>query len=176
MNRESCSSASLRTRWRPSPPKSTGSTTRCTIARSCAWRLSGKSGSPPLHGIIRTIFAPWWPAPRRAARSSASSRSSGTERAPLATIWASIRPGRPEAFRCTCPWSMRAWRRQSRCERRVVVLGRTALGPKAQIGAKPQAMYDYLRHRSSLLNLAVPSILAVLPAPKQAPDRHPFKK
>jgi len=57
-----------------------------------------------------------------------------------------------------------------------VVLGRTALGPKAQIGAKPQAMYDYLRHRSSVLNLAVPSILAVLPAPKQAPDRHPFKE
>jgi hypothetical protein len=57
-----------------------------------------------------------------------------------------------------------------------VVLGRTALGPKAQIGAKPQAMYDYVRHRSSVLNLAVPSILAVLPAPKQAPDRHPFKE
>jgi hypothetical protein len=57
-----------------------------------------------------------------------------------------------------------------------VVLGRTALGPKAQIGARPQAMYDYLRHRSSVLNLAVPSILAVLPAAKQAPDRHPFKE
>jgi predicted N-acyltransferase len=57
-----------------------------------------------------------------------------------------------------------------------VVLGRTALGPKAQIGAKPQTMYSYLRHRSPVLNLAVPSILAILPAPKQAPDRHPFKK
>jgi hypothetical protein len=57
-----------------------------------------------------------------------------------------------------------------------VVLGRTALGPKAQIGARPQAMYDYLRHRSPVLNLAVPSILAVLPAPKQPPDRHPFKE
>ena len=57
-----------------------------------------------------------------------------------------------------------------------VVLGRTALGPKAHIGARPQTMYGYLRHRSSVLNLAVPSILAVLPAPKQAPDRHPFKK
>jgi len=57
-----------------------------------------------------------------------------------------------------------------------LVLGRTALGPKAQIGAKPQAMYCHLRHRSSVLNLAVPSILAVLPAPKQPPDRHPFKK
>jgi hypothetical protein len=57
-----------------------------------------------------------------------------------------------------------------------VVLGRTALGPKAQIGARPQAMYEYVRHRSSVLNLAVPSILAVLPSSKQAPDRHPFKE
>jgi predicted N-acyltransferase len=57
-----------------------------------------------------------------------------------------------------------------------IVLGRTALGPKAQVGAEPRAMYDYVRHRSSVLNLAVPSILAVLPAPKRAPDRHPFKK
>ena len=32
-----------------------------------------------------------------------------------------------------------------------VVLGRTALGPKAQIGARPHAMYDYLRHRSRSL-------------------------
>ena len=56
-----------------------------------------------------------------------------------------------------------------------VVLGRTALGPKAQIGAKAQKMYGYLRHRSSALNLAVPSILALLPAPENAPERHPFK-
>jgi hypothetical protein len=57
-----------------------------------------------------------------------------------------------------------------------VVLGRTALGPKAQIGARPQTMCDYVRHRSSILTLAVPSILAVLPAPKRPPDRHPFKE
>lgn len=55
------------------------------------------------------------------------------------------------------------------------VLGRTALGPKAQIGARPQATHGYLRHRSSALNLAVPGVLAVLPEPDQAPDRHPFK-
>jgi hypothetical protein len=55
------------------------------------------------------------------------------------------------------------------------VMGRTALGPKAQIGAKAQATYGYLRHRSFALNLAIPSILAVLPAPEKAPDRHPFK-
>jgi len=56
------------------------------------------------------------------------------------------------------------------------LLGRTALGPKAQIGARPQATYGYLRHRSPALNLAVSGVLAVLPAPNQAPDRHPFKK
>jgi hypothetical protein len=56
-----------------------------------------------------------------------------------------------------------------------LVLGRTALGPKAQIGAKPVKIYGYLRHRSRALNLAVPGVLALLPAPDSAPDRHPFK-
>lgn len=56
-----------------------------------------------------------------------------------------------------------------------VILGRTALGPKAQIGARPQAMYGYLRHRSPALNLAVPSVLALIPAPDSCSERHPFK-
>ena len=56
-----------------------------------------------------------------------------------------------------------------------ISLGRTALGPKAQIGAKAQAMYGYLRHRNPALNLAVPSILALLPTPDEPPQRHPFK-
>jgi hypothetical protein len=56
-----------------------------------------------------------------------------------------------------------------------LVLGRTALGPKAQIGAKPLKIYGYLRHRSRALNLTVPGVLALLPAPDSAPDRHPFK-
>jgi predicted N-acyltransferase len=55
------------------------------------------------------------------------------------------------------------------------VLGRTALEPKAQIGATAQATYGYLRHRSPAMNLALSSILAIIPAPDQAPDRHPFK-
>jgi len=54
-------------------------------------------------------------------------------------------------------------------------LGRTALAPKAQIGAKAQPMYGYLRHRNPALNLAVPSILALLPMPDEPPERHPFK-
>jgi hypothetical protein len=57
-----------------------------------------------------------------------------------------------------------------------LVLGRTALGPKAQIGGKAQPMFGYVRHRSSTLNLAVPGILALLPAPDQPPKRHPFKE
>ena len=56
-----------------------------------------------------------------------------------------------------------------------ISLGRTALGPKAQIGAKAQTMYGYLRHRNPTLNLAVPSILALLPTPAEPPQRHPFK-
>ena len=56
-----------------------------------------------------------------------------------------------------------------------IFLGRTALGPKAQIGAKAQPMYGYLRHRNPALNLAVPSILALLPTPDEPPQRHPFK-
>ena len=54
-------------------------------------------------------------------------------------------------------------------------LGRTALGPKAQIGARAKTMYGYLRHRNPALNLAVPSILALLPTPAEPPERHPFK-
>jgi len=56
-----------------------------------------------------------------------------------------------------------------------IFLGRTALAPKAQIGAKAQPMYGYLRHRNAALNLAVPSILALLPSPDEPPERHPFK-
>lgn len=56
-----------------------------------------------------------------------------------------------------------------------ISLGRTALGPKAQMGAKAQAMYGYLRLRNPALNLAVPSILALLPTPAEPPERHPFK-
>jgi Acetyltransferase (GNAT) domain len=54
-------------------------------------------------------------------------------------------------------------------------LGRTALPPKAQIGAKAQPMYGYLWHRNRALNLAVPSILALLPTPDEPPERHPFR-
>jgi len=41
--------------------------------------------------------------------------------------------------------------------------------------ARAQPMYGYIRHRNPALNLAVPSILALLPTPDEPPDRHPFK-
>jgi hypothetical protein len=56
-----------------------------------------------------------------------------------------------------------------------ISLGRTALAPKAQIGAQAQPMYGYIRHRNNALNFAVPTILALLPAPDEPPERHPFK-
>jgi predicted N-acyltransferase len=56
-----------------------------------------------------------------------------------------------------------------------ISLGRTALAPKAQVGAKAQTMYGYLRHHSQALNLAVPSVLALLPAPEKPPERNPFR-
>lgn len=56
-----------------------------------------------------------------------------------------------------------------------IYLGRTALAPKAQIGARAQPLHGYLRFQSPALNLAVPSILALLPAPAEPPERHPFK-
>ena len=51
-----------------------------------------------------------------------------------------------------------------------IFLGRTALAPKTQIGAKAQPMYGYLRHRNTALNLALPSILALRPSPDEPPD------
>jgi hypothetical protein len=43
---------------------------------------------------------------------------------------------------------------------------------------EPPAEYIELCHqvqRNPALNLAVPSILALLPTPDEPPDRHPFK-
>lgn len=54
-------------------------------------------------------------------------------------------------------------------------LGRTALEPKAKLGAKPQPLQCHLRHRVPAMNAVVTSLLRVLPEPAQAPERKPFK-
>lgn len=59
-----------------------------------------------------------------------------------------------------------------RCTR--LSLGRTALEPKAALGAKPEPMSVYLRHRAPALNWVLRGILGSIPH-AEAPERSPFK-
>jgi predicted N-acyltransferase len=54
-------------------------------------------------------------------------------------------------------------------------LGRTALQPKAQLGARPVAVRCHLRHRLPALNALVRALLNLMPEPDQAPERNAFK-
>ena len=54
-------------------------------------------------------------------------------------------------------------------------LGRTALEPKAKLGAEGQPLRCYLRHRVPAMNAVVQGLLRVLPEPAQPPKRSPFK-
>ncbi|MES2922787.1 MAG: GNAT family N-acetyltransferase [Verrucomicrobiota bacterium] len=53
-------------------------------------------------------------------------------------------------------------------------LGRTALEPKARLGAKPQRMEVWMRHRQPVLNQITLRLLGLVPH-DEAPDRNPFK-
>jgi predicted N-acyltransferase len=57
---------------------------------------------------------------------------------------------------------------------RRVSLGRTALEPKARLGARPAPMRVWVRHRVPALNVVVRSLLRTVPH-DEAPDRNPFK-
>lgn len=59
-----------------------------------------------------------------------------------------------------------------RCAR--LSLGRTALEPKARLGAKPVPMHFWARHRNPALNLMLRRFLGLLPH-DEPPDRNPFK-
>jgi hypothetical protein len=61
-----------------------------------------------------------------------------------------------------------AWR----CQR--LSLGRTALEPKAALGAKPEPMSVWLRHRVPALNWMLRGMLNAVPH-DEAPQRNPFK-
>jgi predicted N-acyltransferase len=56
-----------------------------------------------------------------------------------------------------------------------VSFGRTALDPKASLGAKPQTFGILLRHRQPVLNKLIKRILLGIEH-EDAPDRNPFKK
>ena len=58
------------------------------------------------------------------------------------------------------------------CER--LSLGRTALEPKARLGAKPEPMSVWIRHRIQAMNLVVRGLLQTV-SHEEAPERNPFK-
>jgi len=58
------------------------------------------------------------------------------------------------------------------CQR--ISFGRTALEPKARLGAKPQSFRVWIRHRQPVLNLFVGNLLRSV-SHEEPPERHPFK-
>lgn len=54
-------------------------------------------------------------------------------------------------------------------------LGRTALEPKARLGARPDPMRVWIRHRIPMLNLIVRGLLHTIDDHDEAPERNPFK-
>jgi len=59
-----------------------------------------------------------------------------------------------------------------RCRR--VSFGRTALEPKAGLGARPERLWLWARHRNPALNLLIRNLLRAV-SHGEAPDRNPFK-
>ncbi len=57
---------------------------------------------------------------------------------------------------------------------RRVSFGRTALDPKARMGARPVPMKIWLRHRQPILNWMIRGLLGAIPH-DEAPERNPFK-
>jgi hypothetical protein len=54
-------------------------------------------------------------------------------------------------------------------------LGRTALEPKARLGARPDPMRIWIRHRLPMLNLIVRGLLHTIDDHEEPPARNPFK-
>jgi hypothetical protein len=54
-------------------------------------------------------------------------------------------------------------------------LGRTALEPKARLGARPEPMRIWIRHRIPMLNVFVRGLLHTISHHDEAPERNPFK-
>jgi hypothetical protein len=56
----------------------------------------------------------------------------------------------------------------------ILIKGRTALEPKAALGAKPEPMTVWLRHRLPALNWLLRGMLGAVPH-NEAPERNLFK-
>jgi hypothetical protein len=59
---------------------------------------------------------------------------------------------------------------------RCISFGRTALEPKARLGAGPHALRYFVRHRIDPLNVVVRGLLDVMPEPDLPPERNPFRE
>lgn len=58
---------------------------------------------------------------------------------------------------------------------RAISFGRTALEPKARLGAESQAICCFVKHRIEPMNLLVRGLIDMMPEPDLPPERHPFK-
>jgi hypothetical protein len=58
---------------------------------------------------------------------------------------------------------------------RSLSLGRTALEPKARLGARPDPFSIWIRHRIPMLNVLVRGLLHTISDHDEPPDRNPFK-
>ena len=54
-------------------------------------------------------------------------------------------------------------------------LGRTALEPKARLGARPDPMRIWIRHRIPMMNVIVRGLLHTIDDHEEPPERNPFK-
>jgi hypothetical protein len=59
---------------------------------------------------------------------------------------------------------------------RRISLGRTALEPKARLGAEPHGLRCFVRHRIEPLNVVVRALLETMPEPDLPPERNPFRE
>lgn len=58
---------------------------------------------------------------------------------------------------------------------RSISFGRTALEPKARLGAAPHGLRCLVRHRIEPLNVVVRGLIEIMPEPDFPPERNPFK-
>lgn len=57
-----------------------------------------------------------------------------------------------------------------------ISFGRTALEPKARLGAEPHGLRCLVRHRIEPLNVVVRGLIEVMPEPDLPPERNPFRE
>lgn len=57
-----------------------------------------------------------------------------------------------------------------------ISFGRTALDPKARLGAAPRPIRCFVAHRIEPLNVAVRALIEAMPEPDLPPERNPFRE